>query len=90
MDQTTIIVAAASGLGASLVPLFVSLRKLAGTVKHSEAEQLWAASETLRKELESRNRYLVERLEKCETKVDNLEEEVRDLTEENYRLKRVS
>ena len=95
MDQTTVIIAAAAGLSGSLVPLFVSLRKLAGTVKHSEAEQLWAASEAMRKELEQRNRYLRDRLDKCEASIDDLEKQVRALTdknlilvEENYQLKR--
>lgn len=89
-----IIVGIVTGLGGSLFVYLVALRKLSGTVKHSEAEQLWAESKAIREDLQERNEFLTGRLDRCESRVATLEERIdfladanATLREENFTLK---
>lgn len=77
------------GIGAlvSAVLVFVvALRRTAGTVKHSEAEQLWTAMQKFTEELSARNEFLRKTLDECAEKIDNLEQRIDGLEEKNRKL----
>jgi molybdopterin converting factor small subunit len=82
-----IIVAIIAGLAGSLGAYLAALRKLSGTVKHSEAETLWTAMSALTDDLTERNKYLRERLDVCEKRVDALETRIDFLGEANGKLR---
>jgi len=90
-----VIVGVVAGLAGALGAYLAALRKLSGTVRHSEAETLWTAMSALTDDLTERNKYLRERLDRCEgrveameTRLDALGEANAKLREENMELKR--
>jgi molybdopterin converting factor small subunit len=82
-----LIAAIVAGLAGALGAYLAALRKLSGTVKHSEAETLWTAMSALTDDLTERNKYLRERLDVCEKRVDALETRIDVLGEANTKLR---
>lgn len=82
-----IIIGIVSGLSGAVGVYLISLRKLSGTVKHSEAEDLWVAMKTLTDDLTQRNKYLRDRLDRCEQRVADLEARIDVLGQSNLKLR---
>jgi predicted nuclease with TOPRIM domain len=82
-----IVLSVFAGLVGALGAYLATLRKLSGTVKHSEAEDLWTESRAIREDLTKRNDYLRQRLDRCEEKISSLERRIRDLEQENRELR---
>jgi predicted nuclease with TOPRIM domain len=82
-----IIVGLIAGIAGALGAYLAALRKLSGTVKHSEAEELWAESKAIREDLQERNEFLRARLDKCEERIEALATGLNFLTEANTKLR---
>jgi malate synthase len=70
-----------SALGGSFIAYLAVVRRLSGKIKTSDAAQLWEESRSIRQDLEKRNQYLRDQLDKCGQRIDKLEEIIEDLRE---------
>jgi regulator of replication initiation timing len=84
--NVTWIYGAITGLSAILGAYLVAWRKLSGTVKHSEAQQLWDAMKKFSDDLVARNNFLRDNLDKCESKINRLDERIDRLERRNQEL----
>lgn len=85
MDPLVLIAVVTAALGTP-VTLLLGFRRLSGRITTSAAEELWEESRAIRAYLEERNRFLVERINQLQARVDSLETENRKLHEENGAL----
>jgi chromosome segregation ATPase len=82
-----LVVGIVAGLAGALGAYLAALRKLSGTVKHSEAEQIWTQTQALINDLQERNKFLRDRLDRCEARIDGLETRIDVLGEANATLR---
>lgn len=83
-----------AALVGALGTYLVAARRLSGKITTSAASELWEESRAIRQDLESRNRFLVESLDRCRGRLDELElrldqqdQKNRDLRLENIELR---
>ena len=63
------------------------VRRLSGKITTSAAEELWNESRSIREDLQTRNQFLTEKIDRCEARIEKLEADNRKLYLENGRLK---
>lgn len=88
MNQNTISLILAIGalIGAPVAAYLGIARRASGKIATSEASELWAESKAIRDWAQKRAEQLVEQIQRCETRIEELEESNNVLTLENGRL----
>ena len=79
MDVSPALIALIVALVGPVGAYLVAVRQLSGKIKNSDASELWEESRSIREWSTARNKELTEQIERLETRVDELEEENRQL-----------
>jgi len=87
LDLTTALVAVGAAIPAAVAAVLVSARRFSGKIRSSEAVTLWEAQESFRKDLQTRNDRLRDRLDSCEKIIETLQARLDEMEEINSELR---
>lgn len=90
MNQNTISLILAIGalIGAPVAAYLGVARRASGKIATSEASELWAESKAIRDWAQNRAEQLVEQIQKCEARIEELERNNDTLHRENEKLRK--